>query len=170
MSAEIRQRNMVQRSDGRMVNAGRLRGMLIVCATGCCCGHTNRGYAPVPGDLYHAEWERRKLRNQIHLNQGGCLGPCVLANVATLLLDGRSFWFHSINDEAIIIAIYDYIDRLLVDVAAPPPPILHPHLFNGFAWDGAQIQLQMAATAVAPMVATARRREILVMGSSHSFV
>jgi len=34
MTTEIRQRNMIERLDGRMVNAGRMRGMLIVCATG----------------------------------------------------------------------------------------------------------------------------------------
>jgi len=141
---EIRQRNMVERIDGRMVNAGRLRGMIMVCINGCCCGHTDRGYAPVPADLYHREWERRRLRNKIHLNQSGCLGPCVLANVTTVLIDGRPYWFHSINDDVIIIAIYDYIERLLENVDAPLPAILLPHYFNGFAWDGAQIQPQMA--------------------------
>jgi cobaltochelatase CobN len=133
---ETRPRNMVQRIDGRLVNAGRLRGMLIVCATGCCCGHTERGFAPVPQDLYHQEWERRKLRNKIHLNQGGCLGPCVLANVVTLLLDGRPYWFHSVNDEAIILAIYDFAEALLANASAPIPAILQPHLFNGFGWSG----------------------------------
>ncbi|CAN5523929.1 cobaltochelatase subunit CobN [soil metagenome] len=136
MATETRQRNMVQRLDGRMINAGAYRGMLIVCATGCCCGHTDRGYAPVPTDLYHNEWERRKFRNKIHLNQGGCLGPCVLANVVTLLLDGRPYWFHSVNDEAIILAIYDYAEALLLDTSAPVPLILQPHVFNSFAWDG----------------------------------
>src|SRR5215208_3877794 len=110
---ERQARNMVQRSDGRMVNAGTKRGMLVVCATGCCCGRTERGFAPVPTDLYHSEWERRKLRNKVHLNQGGCLGPCPLANVTMLLLDGRSYWFHSLNDEALIVALYDYIEQLL---------------------------------------------------------
>lgn len=90
------------------------------------------------GDLYHTEWERRKLRNKVHLNQGGCLGPCVLANVAMLLLDGRPTWFHSINDDAIVRAIYDYIELLLEDADAPLPDVLRPHVFNGFAWDGAQ--------------------------------
>src|SRR5258706_8722830 len=136
---ERHQRNMVQRIDGRMVNAGMRRGMLFVCATGCCCGHTDRGYAPVPTDLYHQEWERRRLRNKIHLNQGGCLGPCPLANVAMLLLDGRPIWFHSLNDNTLIVALYDYIEALLAaERALPPPEILAPHMFNGFAWDGAQ--------------------------------
>ena len=127
---------MVERLDGRMVNAGRLRGMLSVCAFGCCCGHTERGFAPVDTDFYHTEWERRKLRNKVHLSQGGCLGPCVLANVALLLMDGRPYWFHSINDAAVVRAMYDFIDLLLDDANALPPAILRPHLFNGFGWDG----------------------------------
>jgi len=143
MSSEIRQRNMVERIDGRMVNAGRLRGMLMVCVNGCCCGLTDRGFAPVSTELYHSEWERRKLRNKIHLNQSGCLGPCVLANVATVIIDGRPYWFHSINDDAIVLAIYDYIEQLLIEPDAVLPTILQPHLFNGFAWDGAQVAPQM---------------------------
>lgn len=135
--AERLKRNMVQRSDGRLVNAGARRGMLIVCATGCCCGHTERGFAPVRTDIYHEEWERRKLRNRVHLSQGGCLGPCPLANVALLLIDGRPYWFHSLNDEALIPLLYDYIEALLAtDRDLPPPPALAPLLFNGFAWDG----------------------------------
>ncbi len=131
------QRNMVQRIDGKLVNAGRKRGMLAVCATGCCCGLTDRGYAPVWHELYHTEWERRKLRNRVHLNMGGCLGPCPLANVAMLLFDGRPIWFHSLNDEALIPAIYDYIDAMLAaDRYLPPPAVLAPHVFNGFAWEG----------------------------------
>src|SRR6266545_2700786 len=132
------QRNMVQRLDGRMVNAGHKRGMLMVCATGCCCGITERGFAPVPRGLYHNEWERRKLRNKVHLNQGGCLGPCPLANVAMLLLDGRPYWFHSLNDDALIVTLYDYIEALLdAERHIAPPPLLAPHLFNGFAWEAA---------------------------------
>ncbi|HSH82043.1 MAG TPA: (2Fe-2S) ferredoxin domain-containing protein, partial [Herpetosiphonaceae bacterium] len=131
------QRNMVQRIDGKLVNAGRRRGMLAVCATGCCCGLTDRGYAPVWSELYHNEWERRKLRNRVHLNMGGCLGPCPLANVVMLLFDGRPIWFHSLNDEALIPAIYDYIEAMLAaDRYLPPPATLAPHVFNGFAWEG----------------------------------
>ncbi len=138
---------MVQRVDGRMVNAGARRGMLLVCATGCCCGHTDRGFAPVFRELYHAEWERRKLRNRVHLNQGGCLGPCPLANVAMLLIDGRPYWFHSLNDEALIVALYDYIDTLLAAQRhVAPPAALVPHLFNGFAWDGSATSAGDAGT------------------------
>ncbi|HLZ72419.1 MAG TPA: cobaltochelatase subunit CobN [Dehalococcoidia bacterium] len=129
-------RNLVQREDGKLVNVARKQGQLFVCATGCCCGHTERGFAPVPEDRYHAEWERRKLRNRVHLTQAGCLGPCPLANVALLLFDGRHVWFHSINTPERIAAIYDYAEAMLAANAyLPPPPALAPYHFTSFTWD-----------------------------------
>ncbi|MCG8348444.1 MAG: cobaltochelatase subunit CobN [Chloroflexales bacterium] len=158
-------RNMVQRLDGRMVNAGRKRGMLLVCATGCCCGHTERGHAPVWTDLYHTEWERRKLRNQVHLNMGGCLGPCPLSNVALLILDGRPIWFHSLNETDLIVAIYDYIEALLgATRPLPPPDILAPHIFNGFAWDGAHSG-DSSATGAGPATARSADASPIRLGS-----
>ena len=91
----------------------RFRGQLFVCATGCCCGRTDDGFAAVPTELYHGEWERRRLRNVVHLTIGGCLGPCALANVALLLFDGQAQWFHSIDSEALVRALYDHIDAML---------------------------------------------------------
>ena len=43
-----RRRNIVTRPDGRPVNVARFRGQLFVCATGCCCGRTEDGFAAVP--------------------------------------------------------------------------------------------------------------------------
>ena len=102
-------RNIVSRHlDGKAVNVARARGQLFVCADACCCGRTDMTNAPVPTDLYHEEWTRRRLRNFVHLTIGGCLGPCALANVAMLLFDGRSAWFHSMNDEKAVSALFDY--------------------------------------------------------------
>jgi cobaltochelatase CobN len=132
-----RERNYVVRPDGKPINVPPNRGQLFVCENGCCCGHTQRGFAPVPHDLYYSEWERRKLRNKVHLNHAGCLGPCALANVALLLFDGRPIWFHSVNSDQLILTIYDYIEAMLAaDRYLPPPPALANHIFNGFAWDG----------------------------------
>ena len=69
-------RNLVTRfADGRVVNVARMRGHLFVCHENCCCGRVEDGFAPVPVDLYQDEWERRRLRNVVHLTVGGCLGP-----------------------------------------------------------------------------------------------
>jgi nitrile hydratase accessory protein len=129
-----RRRNLVVRPDGRPVNVARPRGQLFVCASGCCCGRIEDGFAAVPAETFHQEWERRRLRNIVHLTIGGCLGPCALANVAMLLFDGQAQWFHSINSEALAVAIYDHIDAMLDAGACLPPPPLAAHHFTGSAW------------------------------------
>ncbi len=132
-------RNLVLRPDGKLVNVARKQGQLFICATGCCCGHTERKFAPVPTELYHNEWERRKLRNKVHLTTGGCLGPCPLANVVMLLFDTHHIWFHSINSESQVIAIYDYIEQMLAaNSYLPPAADLATYTFTSFVWDGHQ--------------------------------
>lgn len=130
-----RNRNLVTRVDGVLVNVARARGQLFVCASACCCGRTEDGFAPVPVDLYHEEWERRRLRNFVHLTIGGCLGPCALANVALLLFDGRTLWFHSVNSETLILDLYDYIEAMLdADDYLAPPLSLAQLQFTASAW------------------------------------
>jgi cobaltochelatase CobN len=125
----------VERPDGRLVNVARPRGQLFVCATGCCCGRTQDGFAAVPSELYHREWERRRLRNIVHLTIGGCLGPCALANVVLLLFDGQALWFHSIDSEALVLALYDHVEAMLdADVCLPVPAPLISHQFTASAW------------------------------------
>jgi cobaltochelatase CobN len=123
----------VVRDDGKLINVVPKRGHLFTCQLGCCCGQTERGFAPSFPNLYHTEWERRKLRNRVHLTHTACLGPCALANVALLLFDGHALWFHSLNTEALVIALYEYIEALLAAEACfPPPPVLREHYFDGF--------------------------------------
>ena len=130
-------RNLVTRADGKLVNVARKQGQLFVCANGCCCGHTEHGYPPVPTELYHEEWERRRLRPHVHLSIGGCLGPCPLANVAMLLFDGRPLWFHSCNTDEQVRALFDYIESLVEAQAyVPPPAELADRMFTAFRWSG----------------------------------
>jgi len=130
-----RRRNIVVRRDGRRVNVARFRGQLFVCATGCCCGRTEDGFPAVPTETFHREWERRRLRNIIHLTIGGCLGPCALANVALLLFDGQAQWFHSIDSDALAVALYDHVEAMLdADACLAPPAALAPYHFTASAW------------------------------------
>jgi len=130
-----RRRNLVVRPDARLVNVARFRGQLFVCASGCCCGRVEEGFAPVPTDLFHREWERRRLRNVVHLTIGGCLGPCALANVVLLLFDGQAQWFHSMNRDGLVLALYDHVDGMLeADGVLPPPPALAPYHFTASSW------------------------------------
>ena len=129
-------RQKVTRADGRAVNIVQRRGHLSYCYLGCCCGHVDRGYAPLPVDAYKNEWVRRKLRNIVHLTRAGCLGPCSLANVASLVFDGRSVWFHSVNTPWQVGLIYDYIGAMIrADAFLTPPPELAEYVFNFYDWD-----------------------------------
>ena len=129
-------RNIVKRDDGRRVHVPRTLGQLFVCADGCCCGRVQDGYAPVPRELYHGEWERRGLRNRVHLTIGGCLGPCALANVVMLLFEGRQAWFHSISHEEHVLALYDWIENLVrTETWSPPPTALAAYHFTASTWE-----------------------------------
>jgi len=134
-AASETRRNPVVRTDGEVVHIVRPRGQLFVCATGCCCGRTDDGFAAVPTQLYHDEWERRRLRNVVHLTIGGCLGPCVLANVVLLLFDGQALWFHSVNDSALVRALYDHVEAMVeADRCLPAPAALAALQFTASAW------------------------------------
>src|SRR5690606_15825844 len=107
--------------DDRLVNVARTRGQLFVCSENCCCGRTEDGFAPVPVEVYQDEWDRRKLRNFVHLTIGGCLGPCALANVALLLFEGRAMWFQSMDSPAIVYRLFDYMESMLEAERWLPP-------------------------------------------------
>jgi cobaltochelatase CobN len=127
--------SQVIRADGERIRVVPKRGQIFVCALGCCCGHTEDGFAPVLSELYHTEWVRRRLRNAVHLTQTACLGQCPLANVVLLLFDGQPFWFHSINTAEHVLAIYDYLEAMLESNGPlPPPQLLANCLFHGFSW------------------------------------
>lgn len=142
------QRNIVRRADGEAINVFRRPGQLFVCATGCCCGHTERGHFPVPVDLYHEEWARRRIRHKVHLSMGGCLGPCALSNVALLLFGGEQIWFHSIETDEHVIAIFDYIESMVREsTVLPPPDSLRDRVFDVFDWGSEPIPPVPAAIA-----------------------
>jgi cobaltochelatase CobN len=141
-------RNIVWRADGEPINVFRRPGQLFVCATGCCCGHTERGHAQVPVELYHHEWARRRIRHKVHLSLGGCLGPCALSNVALLLYDGHQIWFHSITGDEQVVAIYDYIEAMVqADCYLPPPETLASQVFDVFDWPAPSPKPRLAAPA-----------------------
>lgn len=162
-------RNLILRPDGKLVNVARKQGHLFICATGCCCGHTERKFAPVPTELYHNEWERRKLRNKVHLTMGGCLGPCPLANVVLLIFDTHHIWFHSINSESQATAIYDYIEQMLAaNSYLPPPTELAPYTFTSFIWDGHQPGEEKAPLPVQPSPSTQSNAPSAILFLSHA--
>ncbi len=147
MSTMHRQR--VVRADGRAINIVQRRAHLSYCLTGCCCGRTERGYAAVPAETFKEEWLRRKLRNVVHLTKAGCLGPCALANVASLVFDGRAVWFHSVNTPWHVQLIFDYIETMVrADRFVAPPSELTEYVFNYYDWDARPKTTSPAATGL----------------------
>ncbi|MGH9371592.1 MAG: cobaltochelatase subunit CobN, partial [Vicinamibacterales bacterium] len=154
-------RQRVVRGDGRAINVVQRRAHLSYCCTGCCCGRTERGYEAVPTDTFKYEWLQRKLRNIVHLTKAGCLGPCALANVASLVFDGRAVWFHSVNTPWHVRLIYDYIDTMVrADRFVAPPAELTEYVFNFYDWD-ARPHHAPAMTAITEDVARSTRIALL---------
>src|SRR5438128_249728 len=83
---------------------------------------TEKGRAPINVELYNQEWERRKIRNKLHLSFTGCLGPCAVGNNALLLLFGQSIWFKDLNGDQYIPLIFDYIEAMLDAGRVLPAP------------------------------------------------
>ena len=98
----------------------------------------------MPVQLYQTEWERRKIRNRVHLTmgEGACLGPCSLANITMLIFDGAAVWLQNMHTDAQVLALYDYIEAMIAaNTYLPPPPALAPYVFQAYDW-----QTQKTAT------------------------
>jgi cobaltochelatase CobN len=129
-------RQHVMRADGRVVELLQRRAHIAYCFSGCCCGKTERGHAPVPAATFKEEWVRRNLRKVVHLTKAACLGPCELANVASLMFDGHATWFHSVNGDEEVRGIFDYVEMMLAaDRFLSPPAELSRLTFNFYDWE-----------------------------------
>ncbi|MGE0541761.1 MAG: YHS domain-containing protein [Dehalococcoidia bacterium] len=114
----------------------RLRGSLFVCTRqngSCCCGWEEKGRMPFEPSLWGDEWERRRIRNRLHLTLSGCLGPCAAGNNALLLIHGHAIWFNDLNDESLVPAVFDYAEAMLAaGRVLPPPSVLSGHVYERY--------------------------------------
>src|SRR5215211_1998873 len=114
----------------------RLQGSLFVCTRqngSCCCGWEEKGRMPFEPDLWGDEWERRRIRNRLHLAMSGCLGPCAAGNNALLLIHGRAIRLNDLNDPSLIPAVFDYAEAMLAaGHVLPPPPALSGHVYERY--------------------------------------
>jgi YHS domain-containing protein/(2Fe-2S) ferredoxin len=129
-------RTVKVRARGEDFRIVQLVGNILVCSKAhgnCCCGWTEKGRAPVNQALYEQEWERRRIRNKIHLSFTGCLGPCAVGNTVLLQMYGRSIWFKDLSDDTRIPQIYDYIETMLhAGRVVSPPATLEPHIYERY--------------------------------------
>jgi YHS domain-containing protein len=114
-----------------------LQGQLFVCTKqngSCCCGWEEKGRLPFdPASLWGHEWERRKIRNRVHLSFTGCLGPCAAGNNALLLLHGRSIWLKDLNDPALVTRVFDYTQAMLdAGTVLPVPEGLRGYVYERY--------------------------------------
>lgn len=111
-------------------------GNLFVCtkANGsCCCGWEEKGRMPFANELWSDEWERRRIRNRLHLTFTGCLGPCIAGNNALLQLYGRSIWLKDLNDPHLVPAVFDFAQKMLDEgKVLPPPANLVDHVYERY--------------------------------------
>jgi YHS domain-containing protein len=114
----------------------RVSGNLFVCSRqngSCCCGWEEKGRMPFGNELWSDEWERRRIRNRLHLTFTGCLGPCIAGNNAMLQLHGRSIWFKDLNSADLIPKVFDYAEEMLTSSKVlPPPDDLRGHVYDRY--------------------------------------
>ena len=113
-----------------------LVGNLFVCSRAngnCCCGWEEKGRMPFENALWSDEWERRRIRDRVHLTFSGCLGPCAVGNNALLQLHGRSIWFKDLNDPTLAAKVFDYIEAMLAAGSVlPVPATLAGHVYERY--------------------------------------
>lgn len=125
------------RARGEEFRIVQLQGNLFVCTRqngSCCCGWEEKGRMPFdPAALWGDEWERRKIRNRLHLTFTGCLGPCAAGNNALLQVLGRSIWLKDLNDPSLAPAVFDYAQAMLdAGQVLPPPAALREHVYERY--------------------------------------
>ena len=129
-----------------------VHGTLLVCSRqsgSCCCGWAEKGRMPFDYQLYADEWERRKIRNRLHLVFTGCLGPCAVGNNALLQIYGQSIWLSDLNDPSLIIELFDYAEAMLdAGRVLPPSGQLRDHVYERhLPFDGGYTPLVEASDA-----------------------
>jgi hypothetical protein len=73
-------------------------GQILVCALGCCCNRTDKGKPAVPVDWLKKEFKERRLLRHIQLTFAGCLGPCDLVNVVTIVTPQETIWLGGLTE------------------------------------------------------------------------
>ena len=124
------------RARGEDFGIVQVQGNLFVCSRAngnCCCGWAEKGRFVFDNSLWADEWERRMIRNRLHLTFTGCLGPCAVGNNALLQLHGRSIWLKDLNGPEFPALVFDYAQAMLdAGHVLPPPEPLRGHVYERY--------------------------------------
>ena len=105
---------------------------VLICL-GCCCGRTDRGKPAVPVGWLKAQWKEHKLLRVIHLSISGCLGPCDIANVVSIVTPLQTIWLGNLTSETQYEALFDWaLACAEVNQVLPLPVELQAFVFERF--------------------------------------
>jgi len=105
---------------------------ILVC-NGCCCGREDKRKPSIPVDALKRAFKERKLLKTVQLTISGCLGPCDVLNVFTILTEDGQQWFGGIRTHEPFLALIDWAEECRkLGAVAPLPDILKPYRFDRF--------------------------------------
>jgi hypothetical protein len=106
---------------------------VLVCASGCCCGRTDKQKPAVPVQLLKTEWRARRLNPRVQLTVTECLGPCDQMNVVGILSEHEPLWLGGLTEVWHFVALLDWATAChTAGVALPLPDALTEHVFARF--------------------------------------
>lgn len=73
-------------------------GQIVICALGCCCNRVDKGKPAIPVEWLKKEFKERRLLRHIQLTFAGCLGPCDLVNVVTIVTPTETIWLGGLTE------------------------------------------------------------------------
>lgn len=88
---------MIVTEEGLPQTTKRRRLAQVVICSGCCCGRIDKGKPEIPIDWLKRTWKEKRLLKTVQLTISGCLGPCDIANVVTVISHGTQRWFGGIT-------------------------------------------------------------------------
>jgi hypothetical protein len=83
---------------------------VFVCQ-GCCCGQVERGRPAVPAEWFKQEWRKRGLLKRVQLTISGCLGPCDVPNVVSIVTRDKTMWLGNISRRDQYQSLLDWASR-----------------------------------------------------------
>jgi hypothetical protein len=106
---------------------------LLVCASGCCCGRTDKGKPAVPVEFLKREWRSRRLNPRVQLTITECLGPCDQLNVVGILSEQAPIWLGGLIEPWHFEALLSWAASChAAGVALPLPDALATHVVARF--------------------------------------
>ncbi len=116
-------------------------GQVLICL-GCCCGRMDRGHPAIPVDWLKAQWKQHKLHKSVQLTISGCLGPCDVANVVSVITPRSTIWLGGLTTEQEYEALLGWALRSTVAGALLPlPEQFDAYIFDRFQPDESRLAL-----------------------------